>query len=94
MLEFIKGDLLKIQTEYIAHGVAEGNQEGLGTGLALKISSKWPEIQTCFKKYARSGKFNGGSIWVSSLNNSGPRVIYLATQPDCNFMIIEEFELI
>lgn len=42
MIEFTSGDLLQSQTQYIAQGVAEGNQEGLGTGLALKISKRWP----------------------------------------------------
>ena len=36
------GDLLQAAQAYIAQGVAEGNQEGLGTGLAQKIRAKWP----------------------------------------------------
>ncbi|ESY22356.1 MULTISPECIES: hypothetical protein [unclassified Mesorhizobium] len=59
MIVFVTGDLLAAQESYIAQGVAEGNQEGLGTGLALKISKKWPNVQAAFKKYARTGRF----IW-------------------------------
>ena len=62
MIVFVAGDLLTAKESYIAQGVAEGNQEGLGTGLALKISKKWPNVQAAFKKYARAGKFTGGRI--------------------------------
>ena len=82
MIEFISGDLLQAQTQYIAQDVAEGNQEGLGTGLALKISKRWPEVQSAFKKHARSGSFRGGSLWVCDPADDRPGVIYLATQPD------------
>ncbi|MEP5760773.1 MAG: macro domain-containing protein [Litoreibacter sp.] len=67
---------------YLAQGVAEGNQEGLGTGLAYKISAKWPEVQKQFKKHARSGKFRGGNIWVCKPENDRLGFVYLATQPD------------
>jgi len=82
VLSFVQDDLLQASEPYIAHGVAEGNQEGLGTGLALKISRRWPEIQREFKKYARSGRFRGGGLWASPGVNGGPGVVYLATQPD------------
>ncbi len=82
MLSFVKGDLLQASEPYIAQGVAEGNQEGLGTGLALKISRRWPEIQAEFKRFARSGRFKGGGLWAHTGVNGGPGVIYLATQPD------------
>ena len=82
MIEFTAGDLLQSEEQYIAQGVAEGNQEGLGTGLALKISKKWPEVQTEFKKHARSGVFKGGKIWVCPPNEDRFGVVYLATQPD------------
>lgn len=36
MISFVAGDLLASNEDYIAQGVAEGNQEGLGTGLALE----------------------------------------------------------
>jgi len=62
MIEFTSGDLLQSDAQFIAQGVAEGNQEGLGTGLALKISKRWPDVQSAFKKHARSGTFNGRRV--------------------------------
>lgn len=82
MIVFVAGDLLTAKESYIAQGVAEGNQEGLGTGLALKISRKWPNVQAAFKKYARAGKFTGGQIWTLEPDGNQPGFIYLATQPD------------
>ncbi len=82
MIEFTSGDLLQSDAQYLAQGVAEGNQEGLGTGLALKISKRWPDVQAAFKKHARSGAFKGGKIWVCPPESHRPGVIYLATQPD------------
>ncbi len=82
MIKFTSGDLLQSDAQYIAQGVAEGNQEGLGTGLALKISKRWPGVQSAFKKHARSGKFKGGKMWVCPPTDGRPGVIYLATQPD------------
>lgn len=82
MLEFVEGDLLQAREAYIAQGVAEGNQEGLGSGLALKISKRWPEVQASFKKYARTGRFKGGTIWVCAPTETRLGVVYLATQPD------------
>ena len=54
MIKYISGDILQSKDEYIAQGVAIGSQEGLGTGLAFKLSSKFPEIQKLFKKYTRN----------------------------------------
>ncbi|MEO3997415.1 macro domain-containing protein [Mesorhizobium sp. CAU 1732] len=82
MIEFVAGNLLDAEEDYIAQGVAEGNQEGLGTGLALKISRRWPDVQIAFKKHARSGRFNGGDIWILSPGGERPGFVYLATQPD------------
>jgi O-acetyl-ADP-ribose deacetylase (regulator of RNase III) len=82
VIRFREGDLLCAEEDYIAQGVAEGNQEGLGTGLAFKISSKWPDVQKSFKKHARSGRFKAGSIWVCRPSRSHPGFVYLATQPD------------
>ena len=82
MIEFTSGDLLQVHAEYIAQGVAEGNQEGLGTGLALKISKRWPDVQAAFKKHARAGSFRGGTIWACEPTDDRPGVVYLATQPD------------
>jgi O-acetyl-ADP-ribose deacetylase (regulator of RNase III) len=82
MISFIAGDLLASQETYIAQGVAEGNQEGLGTGLAFKISRRWPEVQAAFKKHARSGNFAGGDIWALAPDEGRPGFVYMATQPD------------
>jgi O-acetyl-ADP-ribose deacetylase (regulator of RNase III) len=82
MIKFISGDILKAKETYIAQGVAEGNQEGLGTGLALKICTAWPEVQSKFKRYARLGRFRAGDIFVVAPTVSSPGLIYLATQPD------------
>jgi O-acetyl-ADP-ribose deacetylase (regulator of RNase III) len=82
VITFTAGDLLQTGQAYIAQGVAEGNQEGLGTGLALKISRKWPDVQAAFKRHARSGRFRGGDLWACPPADGRPGVIYLATQPD------------
>ncbi len=82
MVQFTKGDLLKARESYIAQGVAESNQEGLGTGLAHKISTKWPDVQKAFKRCARTGRFTGGSIWACEPTAERPGFVYLATQPD------------
>lgn len=82
MITFVRGDILQANEPYIAHGVAEGNQEGLGTGLALKISKRWPVAQLAFKRHCRSGRFTGGSLWAFPPTQTTPGIIYLATQPD------------
>ena len=82
MIRFISGNLLDAHTRYIAQGVATGSQEGLGTGLALKISTKWPGVQQQFKKYTRNNSFSGGDLFVVSPDEDHPGVIYIATQPD------------
>lgn len=82
MIEFFSGDLLQTQAQYVAQGVATGSQEGLGTGLALKISMKWPDAQRQFKKHTNSSRFAGGDVFVVGPTDSRPGVIYIATQPD------------
>ena len=82
MLKYVAGDVLKAKELYIAQGVAEGNQEGLGTGLAYQISSRWPDVQVAFKKHARSGKFTAGEIFVVDPTEIRPGFVYLATQPN------------
>lgn len=82
MIDFVSGDILQTETQYLAHGVAIGSQEGLGTGLALKISQKWPEAQKEFKKFTFNHKFSGGDLFVSSVESQEPQIIYIATQPD------------
>lgn len=82
MIEFISGDLLQATTQYIAQGVATGSQEGMGTGLALKISKQWPDAQKAFKKFTRSSSFEGGDVFFVAPTTQRPGVIYIATQPD------------
>lgn len=82
MISFVAGDLLAGRETYIAQGVAQGNQEGLGTGLAFKISRRWPDVQAAFKKHARSGSFRGGDIWILAPDSDRPGFVYMATQPD------------
>ena len=82
MINFVSGDILQTTTQYLAQGVATQSQEGLGTGLALKISTKWPDAQKEFKKFTFNNKFEGGDLFVSSLDQGRPGIIYIATQPD------------
>jgi len=82
MITFISGNILLAETEYIAQGVATGSQEGMGTGLALKISMKWPEVQQQFKKYTHNHTFDGGDLFVVPPTSERPGIIYIATQPD------------
>lgn len=82
MIQFVSGDILQTEAQYVAQGVAVGSQEGLGTGLALKISRKWPMVQKQFKKYTHSGKFAGGDLFAVAPTSDHPGLLYLATQPD------------
>ena len=82
MIKSVSGDILRTNSEYLAHGVATGTQEGLGTGLALKISSQWPEVQKHFRQFTRGNKFEGGDLFVVAPSRNRPGVIYIATQPD------------
>lgn len=82
MIHWTGGNILDAETGYVAQGVATGSQEGLGTGLALKISQKWPEAQKQFKKFTRNKKFEGGDIFVTHPSGAEPAIIYIATQPD------------
>src|SRR5690242_651371 len=82
MIEFVSGDILQSDLNYIAQGVAVGSQEGMGTGLALKISVKWPHAQKKFKKFTFNNKFEGGDMCVVKPEVGRPGVIFIATQPD------------
>jgi O-acetyl-ADP-ribose deacetylase (regulator of RNase III) len=82
MIQNVRGDILQTSAHYIAQGVATGSQEGLGTGLALKISQKWPLVQKQSKKYTHANRFQGGDIYVVPPSTSHPGVIYIATQLD------------
>lgn len=68
--------------EALTQGAAIGSQEGLGTGLAFKLSSKFPEIQKLFKKYTRNTKFQAGDVFIGEIKGFSPGIIYIATQPD------------
>lgn len=82
MIRFRAGDVLQATEHYIAQGVATGRQEGLGTGLALKISKRWPDVQTAFKKHTRVRQFAGGDLFAVPPTEDRPGFVYLATQPD------------
>ena len=82
MIKFVSGDILRATSQYIAHGVATGAQEGLGTGLALKISTKWPDAQKHFKQFTRGNKVQGGDLFVVAPGKNRPGIIYIATQAD------------
>src|SRR5260370_38624839 len=84
MIKFVSGDILKTTSAYIAQGVATESQEGMGIGLALKISTKWPDVQRHFKQFTRSQKFQGGDIFVVAPTRNRPGIMYLASQPDMN----------
>jgi O-acetyl-ADP-ribose deacetylase (regulator of RNase III) len=82
MIKFVSGDILRTNSEYLAHGVATDSQEGMGTGLALKISSKWPDVQKHFRQFTRGNKFQGGDLFMVAPSRNRPGIIYIATQPD------------
>lgn len=82
MIKFVSGDILQTETQYLAQGVAVGSQEGLGTGLALKISTKWADAQKQFKKFTFNNKFEGGDLFVAPPEENRPGIVYIATQPD------------
>ena len=82
MIKFVSGDILRATSKYIALGVATGAQEGSGTGLALRISTKWPDAQKHFKQFARGNKFLGGDLFVVAPSRNRPGIIYIATQQE------------
>jgi O-acetyl-ADP-ribose deacetylase (regulator of RNase III) len=82
MIKIVAGDILRTTSEYLAHGVASGAEEGIGTGLALRISSKWPEAQKHLRQFSRGNKFQGGDLFVVAPGRNRPGIIYIATQPD------------
>jgi O-acetyl-ADP-ribose deacetylase (regulator of RNase III) len=80
MIKFISGDILHATSQYIATGVTTGTQENPGTGLALKISSKWPDAQKHLRQFARGNKFLGGDLFVVAPARNRPGIIYIAIQ--------------
>ena len=75
MVNYVSGDTLQSTHEYIAQGVAVGSQEGLGTGLAFKLSSKFPEIQELFKKHTRNSKYQAGDVFIGEVKGISPGII-------------------
>jgi O-acetyl-ADP-ribose deacetylase (regulator of RNase III) len=84
MIKFVSGDILRTKAAYIAHGVGTDSHEGAATGLALRISSKWPDVQKHFRQFTRSQQFKVGDIFVVAPTRNRPGIIYIATQPDIN----------
>lgn len=82
MIKFVSGDILRTTSEYLAHGIATDSEQGTGAGLALKISSRWPEVQRHFRQFARGNKFQGGDLFVVAPARNRPGIIFIATQPD------------
>jgi O-acetyl-ADP-ribose deacetylase (regulator of RNase III) len=81
MIKFIAGDILRAPSQYIAIDVATDSEEGMFTGLAMKVSSKWPDVQRHFKQFTRGNKFQGGELFVVSPGKNRPGIIYIAIQP-------------
>jgi O-acetyl-ADP-ribose deacetylase (regulator of RNase III) len=77
---YAKGDLLESNVDLIAHGVAEGKKEDMGTGIAKQIKQYFPGSFKRFDEFRRNNKFAGGDVWVDEL--SIPAIAYIATQPD------------
>lgn len=62
---------MQSKDEYIAQDVAVGSPEGLGTGLAFRLSSQFPEIQKLFKKDTRNAKFQAGDVFIGEISDCG-----------------------
>src|SRR6267378_312464 len=82
MIKYVSGDILRANSEYIAHGVATGSQQGADTVLASQISKRFPEVQKHFRQFTRGNRFQGGDLFVVSPARNRPGIIYIATQPD------------
>lgn len=79
-VQYVDGDCLYALTDVIAHGVAEGEIEDMGTGIAKEINRRWPESFKRFKKIRRSRSFKLGDVIIDTENV--PAIAYLATQED------------
>lgn len=84
---YTEGDLLSSNVDLIAHGVAEGRIEDMGTGIAKQIKQKFPGSFKRFDEFRRSNKFKGGDIWVDEY--SIPAIAYIATQPNLEYADID-----
>ncbi|MDQ2856234.1 MAG: Appr-1-p processing protein [Acidobacteriota bacterium] len=80
MIKFISGDILRSTSQYIVAGALTGTQETPASGLAARISSKWPEAQKHLRQFARGNKFLGGDLFVVAPVKNRPGIIYIATQ--------------
>ncbi len=84
MIKYVSGDILRANTEYIAHGVATGSQQGADTVLAAQISKRFPEVQKHFRQFTRGNKFQGGDLFIVAPARNRPGFIYIATKPETN----------
>src|SRR5258708_19660015 len=84
MIKYVSGDILRANTEYIAHGVATGSQQGADTVLAAQISKRFPEVQKHFRQFTRGNKFQGGDLFIVAPARNRPGFIYIATRPETN----------
>jgi len=91
MIKFISGDILRADSEFIALGVATGAPEGGGAGLALKVSSRWPEAQKHLRQFTRGNKFQGGDLFVVAPGKNRPGIIYMATLPEAGQQATSSF---
>ena len=80
MINFISGDILRANSEFIVLGVATGAPEGAGGGggVSAKVSSKWPEVQKHLRQFTRGNKFQGGDLFVVAPGKNRPGVIFIA----------------
>ena len=86
MIKFVSGDILRATSQYIVTGVATGTHENPGTGLALKISSKWPDAQKHLRQFARGNMFLGGDLFVVAPVKNRPGIIYVASRGETDDM--------
>lgn len=84
MIKSLPGDILRTTAEFLGHGVATDFEQGTAAGLALKISTRWPEVQKHFRQFARGNKFQGGDLFVVAPARNRPGIIYIATQPNAD----------
>lgn len=88
MVNYVKGDLLESNCDYICHQV---NCQGvMGSGIAKQIREKWPEVYEEYKIFCEdngSDKYRPllGSILRSSSSDSRPRIINLFSQDNYGY---------
>lgn len=82
---------MRANAEFVAVGVATGAPEGGGAGVALKISSRWPEAPKHLRQFTRGNKFQGGDLFVVAPGKNRPGVIYMATLPEAGQQATSSF---